>query len=141
MARYRSSSVASCTPNSSARVLVCHRRVVASLVAGHRMREATIAATRSRSAQGLVASSEAKPKRCMAKQTACTWANYFQVGSDSQAYRALDNYTAPRLRWWLRFKYKLRNRKGGTYPLSHLYGHFGLVRLSVRGREQAWVKA
>ena len=69
------------------------------------------------------------------------WANYFQVGSDSQAYRALDNYTAPRLRWWLRFKYKLRNRKGGTYPLSHLYGHFGLVRLSVRGREQAWVKA
>jgi group II intron reverse transcriptase/maturase len=66
------------------------------------------------------------------------WANYFNVGSDTQAYRALDNYTAPRLRWWLRFKYKLRNRKGGTYPLSHLYGHIGLVRLSVRGREQAW---
>jgi len=69
------------------------------------------------------------------------WANYFKVGSDSQAYQALDNYTAPRLRWWLRFKYNLRNRKGGTYPLSHLYGHIGLVRLSVRGREQAWVKA
>ena len=30
---------------------------------------------------------------------------------------------------------------GQTYPLSHLYGYFGLVRLSRLGHDVAWVKA
>jgi len=69
------------------------------------------------------------------------WTNFFQVGTVSRAYRAIDSYTVARLRRWLRTKFKKRRQRGGGYPPSILYDRLGLVRLTWRGRDRSWAKA
>ena len=76
---------------------------------------------------------------------ACWWLEPLQARLAAHVFGSTklfaDDTTAMRLRRWLQFKHKTRRRKGGTYPLSHLYGHFGLVRLSRLGHDVPWVKA
>ncbi len=69
------------------------------------------------------------------------WANYFQVGTTSRAYRAIDSYTTMGLRRWLRNKHKVRCSGYKYYSDSYLYETLRLVRLSRLGCDVSWVKA
>lgn len=69
------------------------------------------------------------------------WANYFQLGPVSKAYRAVDAHTRERLRRWLRRKHKARKKGKTHFPDQHLYDRLGLVRLELRTRNLPWAKA
>jgi group II intron reverse transcriptase/maturase len=69
------------------------------------------------------------------------WANYFQLGSVSQAYNAVDRHTKYRLRKWLRWKHKLRHRGAARFTDQYLYQTLGLIRLPLLPRLFPWAKA
>jgi RNA-directed DNA polymerase len=56
------------------------------------------------------------------------WANYFQLGSVSPAYRVVDQHTRYRLYKWLRWKHKV-GRGATRLPARYLYQTLGLICL------------
>ena len=74
-------------------------------------------------------------------RTLCGWVNYFQWGSVSKAYRAIEAYATMRLRRWLRKKHKVRRNWLLAYPPEYLYETLGLVCLPTRKRNVPWAKA
>ena len=69
------------------------------------------------------------------------WANYFQLGPVTKAYRLLDRYTVRRLRRWLCHKYRLQGSGTKRYPDEYVYGELGLVRLPQLTRNLPWAQA
>jgi RNA-directed DNA polymerase len=69
------------------------------------------------------------------------WANYFQLGSVSKAYNAVDRHTTYRLRKWLRWKHKVTSRAWARFPDTYLYQTLGLIRLPLLPRFFPWANA
>jgi len=69
------------------------------------------------------------------------WANYFQLGPVTKAYRLLDRYTTRRLRRWLCHKHRVQGSGTRRYPDEYLYGDLGLVHLSPLTRNFPWATA
>lgn len=74
-------------------------------------------------------------------RTLCGWANYFQLGAVTAAYRAVDYHVRERLRQWLRRKHQTGNRGILQFPDQFLYDVLGLVKLCDRTKRFPWAKA
>ena len=62
------------------------------------------------------------------------WANYFDLGSVSRAYNAVNHHVTNRLRRWLCRKHKVRGQGYSRYPDRYLYRELGLYQLKRPGR-------
>ena len=69
------------------------------------------------------------------------WANYFQLGQVSPAYRAIDAHATKRLRQWLCRKHKVKAGKYVRFPDKRLREEYGLVRLAPTTASLPWAKA
>ena len=69
------------------------------------------------------------------------WANYFQLGTVSQAYGVVDRHTRYRLCKWLRWKHKLGHRGATRFTDNYLYQTLGLICLPQLPRNFPWAKA
>jgi RNA-directed DNA polymerase len=62
------------------------------------------------------------------------WVNYFDLGSVSRAYNAVNYHVTSRLRRWLCRKHKVRGLGYSRYPDRYLYLKLGLYQLKRRRR-------
>ena len=69
------------------------------------------------------------------------WANYFQLGQVSPAYKAVDTHAIRRLRQWLCRKHKVRAGKYVRFSDERLWNEHGLTRLAQRTARFPWAKA
>lgn len=69
------------------------------------------------------------------------WSNYFQLGSVSKSYRAVELHTSHRLRRWLCKKHKLSGKGTSRFPDEYLYQSLGLIRMQKLRRSFPWAKA
>ena len=69
------------------------------------------------------------------------WANYYDLGQVSPAYRSIDHHTTRRLRRWLCSKHKVKSGKFVRFPNERLWETYGLIRLGQRTKGLPWAKA
>jgi len=57
------------------------------------------------------------------------WRQYFSIGSQGRAYRAVDEYVYDRARNFLRKRHKVSSRGTRQFPRERVYGPLGVLRL------------